>query len=84
MLCGRAGSRGFFGSRVVTVKDTSWLRLTRELCFVLTEHGSMNGHLFRLSLGETAYCWCVELEIWMHVLVDCPLYAEGRDSDACE
>ena len=55
------------------------------VCFMLTGHRSMNGFLHKRGLSESARCVCgAECEDWVHVLVECGLYADLRDfSDWC-
>lgn len=51
--------------------------------FLLTGHGSLNAFLYRRTLADTPRCPCgYGEETSLHLLTECPLYAERRDLDA--
>ncbi|KAH8355777.1 hypothetical protein KR093_005162, partial [Drosophila rubida] len=50
--------------------------------FLLTGHGSLNGFLHQRALSSTPACSCgAPLESWLHMLCECPLYADIRRLD---
>jgi len=57
-------------------------RFTLRAGFFLTGHGSLNEFLHGRALSETPTCTCGAVsEDWLHVLCECPLYADLRDLD---
>jgi len=67
------------------IKDVSFVsvhpnfKFNLYLGFLLTGHGSLNAFLHKRGLSESASCYCgAQLEDWIHVLCECPLYSDVR------
>lgn len=54
------------------------------LTYLLTEHGSMNAFLSRMSLSDVSECLCgAPSEDAKHIMFECTLYEDLRNLDAC-
>lgn len=62
------------------VRQNNWFSPSLQLTYLLTGHGSLNSFLYDRNREPSAACPSCSLadETWVHVLVDCPVYADIR------
>lgn len=71
-----------FVKEVRLVYNMQQFEFNMQLGFLLTGHGSLAEFLYRRELSGTSNCLCgAPAEDWMHVLCECPLYADARNLD---